>query len=118
MTRTEALDLIRSRIIHRTIEDPDTGCWRWQGATLTTGYGHLRLPSDIDPDNRNAYIHRIALIAAGVELDGLAVHHESCRNRDCWRPSHLHALTHSEHMRGHMLERWAAKRLAKQGIPG
>src|SRR5688500_15244750 len=55
------------------------GCWEWQGAISTAGYGSYR----------GGYVHRIMCerfngpIPAGYQVDHL------CRNTRCVNPAHL-----------------------------
>jgi hypothetical protein len=73
--------------------DLDTGCWVWQRAKTTAGYGTLTL------DGKSAYAHRVfyegyvADIPQGYVLDHL------CRNPACCNPHHLEPVTHAENMR-------------------
>lgn len=81
----EALEcLFRKR--HKSIEvDPETGCWRWTGAKLKSGYGIMVL-----------LVHRVSHevfignIPEDYEVDHL------CRQRDCCNPFHLEAVSHRE----------------------
>lgn len=65
----------------------EAGCWEWIGFLLPNGYGRISW------NGEKQYIHRVAYeifagpISAGLEIDHL------CRNRACWRPSHLEAVT-------------------------
>lgn len=73
--------------------DLDTGCWVWQRARTTAGYGTLTL------DGKTRYAHRVfyegyvADIPQGFDLDHL------CRNPACCNPDHLQPVTHAENMR-------------------
>lgn len=73
--------------------DFDTGCWVWQRAKTTAGYGTLTL------DGKTAYAHRVFYegyvgdIPSGYVLDHL------CRNPGCCNPVHLEPVTHAENMR-------------------
>ncbi len=57
------------------------------------GYGGVRI------QNKSHYVHRVAHeaiigpIPSGFEVDHL------CRNRKCYNPEHLEAVTHAENMR-------------------
>lgn len=66
-------------------------CWVWEGSLNSHGYGKLTVWR-----SGTWYAHRIAYgLVHGVvpaELDHL------CRNRACWRPSHLESVTHRENM--------------------
>lgn len=55
------------------------GCWTWQGAKTSAGYGHYR----------GVYAHRVAYAEANGPIpDGLFVLHH-CDNPPCVRPDHL-----------------------------
>lgn len=60
---------------------------------MKNGYGQIRL------DNKTFLVHRVAyvmyhgLIPKGLELDHL------CRNRKCYNPEHLEAVSHKENVR-------------------
>lgn len=84
------------------------GCWEWDGAHTTAGYSTASL------NRRPIYLHRFAYermvgpIPEGLELDHL------CRNRGCFNPAHLEAVTHAENMRrGH----WSSKTHCPKGHP-
>jgi hypothetical protein len=68
-----------------------SSCCAWPGACNDKGYGKLT------HERRAWYVHRIAYgIAHGwvpPELDHL------CRNRACWNPAHLEAVSHRENCR-------------------
>jgi len=84
---------------HRFVGEPDqNGCRPWLGALNLQGYGVL--------DNRTA--HRLAyLIGVGPLGEDEVIHHV-CLNRRCVEPSHLRALTASEHS----IEHWRLRRAA------
>ncbi|WP_122262202.1 HNH endonuclease signature motif containing protein [Ornithinimicrobium cerasi] len=62
-------------------------CWTYTGSSVPGGYGTFW------KDEAKGYVHRIAYtefvgpIPAGLTIDHL------CRNRACWRPTHLEAVT-------------------------
>ena len=63
-----------------------TPCIEWSGAVSTEGYGK----------QGGRYVHRLAYEAmVGPIPDGLEIDHV-CRNKLCWNPWHLEAVTHQE----------------------
>ena len=72
------------------------GCWLWRGFLKPTGYGHfMGSPGKMVRAHRWSYEQEYGPIPKGLVLDHL------CRVRNCVRPSHLEAVTHSENvMRG------------------
>lgn len=69
--------------------NPDTGCWEWTGQLSDDGYGLV-------PISRGRYgsVHRISYRLANGEIPiGLEPDH-LCRNRKCFNPDHLEAVTH------------------------
>lgn len=74
-------------MLNRSI-DPDSGCWNWTGTIADTGYGRVR----------KAYAHRVAYeFWIGPIPDGLQIDH-LCRNRRCFNPEHLEAVTQRENI--------------------
>ena len=67
-------------------------CWLWTGPTNGYGYGRAWV------DGRKQYVHRLAYeafwgpVPPGLELDHL------CRQRACYNPWHLEAVTHGVNM--------------------
>lgn len=72
----------------RTVTDPDSGCWLWQGATFgRTGYGAVN--RSVDGRGRVRSTHRLMWEAAyGPIPPGLMVQH-TCDVRRCLNPDHL-----------------------------
>jgi hypothetical protein len=71
---------------------PCGGCWIWEAATTTNGYGHFK------QDGKNVMAHRWAYTFFGGTIDGLELDH-LCRNRSCVNPAHLEPVTHQENVR-------------------
>ena len=72
-----------------------TLCWLYTGCCLSNGYGQFSINGKREYVHRWAYSHFVATIPDGLQIDHL------CRNRACWRPGHLDAVTPRENsMRG------------------
>jgi hypothetical protein len=76
----------------RSIVDPETGCWLWQKAKTSQGYGNVRF------QGKNYVAHVLAyLLAHGPKPEGLDLDH-ICRNRNCVNPDHLEPVTRQENL--------------------
>ena len=82
----------------KTIEDLasrtelDGECWRWTGAHIPTGYGHVK------HEGKTRGVHRVMYeLTHGSIPDGMDIDH-SCFVRDCINPNHLEAVTHHENI--------------------
>lgn len=76
-------------------------CWPWKGKSRrgSLNYAVFCLSVDNPTGARHQYVHRIALIVAGVYVpDGAVVLHE-CDNPLCSNPAHFKPGTQSENMR-------------------
>jgi hypothetical protein len=95
-------------VLSRSFGHDAGGCWEWTGAHTTAGYCTASL------NNTRLYLHRFSYersvgpIPEGLELDHL------CRNRGCFNPAHLEAVTHAENMRRGY---WGSKTECPQGHP-
>ena len=79
------------RILTRTTVDPD-GCWEWQGAVNSRGYGC----ASSGKKGKSALVHRVSIIVRDGSLaDDMTIDH-LCRNKRCVRPDHLEAVTIAE----------------------
>lgn len=84
------------------------GCWDWQGATSSTGYGSLTF------HGRAATAHRVAAFLSGLVSDiqapknrrGLGFILHSCDNRRCCNPAHMKVGTYADNQ----LEAYARQR--------
>lgn len=74
------------------IEESDDGCWLWQGALKSNGYGRV---------DRSTLAHRWAYQAfVGPIPDDLVVDH-LCRRKSCVNPLHMELVTIAENVRRH-----------------
>jgi HNH endonuclease len=72
-------------------------CWIWTGSACTGGYGHLRLGGWRHYRPRQTIlVHRLSYeLHKGSIPDGLTIDH-LCRQRRCFNPNHLDAVTMRE----------------------
>ena len=74
------------RIHQRSVVDPSTGCWNWQGY-LQRGYALFSL------NGRTVQVHRAIYTAVnGAIPNGLTIDH-LCRNKGCVNPDHMEPVT-------------------------
>ena len=68
----------------------ETECWEWNGC-LVDGYGRARIQGITVLLHRWSYEKYIGPIPEGHEV------HHTCRNRRCFNPAHLEAITRVIH---------------------
>jgi hypothetical protein len=73
--------------------DEVNGCWLWQAASHSFGYGFYFLGKKRWLTHRLTYSTLVGDIPAGLEIDHL------CRVPACCNPSHLEPVTHLENVR-------------------
>lgn len=79
-------------------------CWIWQHAIDGSGYGEFRQGGKNYKAHRVMYELYKGQVPVGLELDHL------CREKKCWNPSHLEAVTHRENCRRGDAGRWMRDR--------
>lgn len=94
-------------ILARKVVD-ENGCWNWPGAT-NHGYGRVQ------HEGRFQYVHRQIYGWLVGQLEPPYVIDHLCRNRRCFNPAHLEAVTDGDnHRRG---ARVALKTTCAKGHP-
>jgi hypothetical protein len=80
------------RVLAKTTIDSPTGCWVFEGAKSSNGYGHVSVT--VAPSRQTyPHAHRVVYEAlVGPIPDGLVLDH-LCRNPPCVNPSHLEPVT-------------------------
>lgn len=84
---------VSERLWSRVDRSDADGCWLWQGATTSRGYGHINVDGRMRSVHRLAYEELVSPIAAGLTIDHL------CFTKLCVNPSHLEPVTAAENVR-------------------
>ena len=72
---------LRERMLRFIVIDETTGCWLWQGACDSKGYGNSIIGSKTDGTRRNVRMHRFTYeLVHGPLASSTHLHHE-CRER-------------------------------------
>lgn len=87
--------------ILRHISVGSSGCWQWQGATLTKGYGQLTFRGHHLTAHRASY----SAFRGPIPTGALICH--TCDNPGCVNPKHLYAGTYASNRRDALIrDRW------------
>lgn len=74
---------LRDRLLARSIPEPNSGCWLWEGAPNPKGYG------EISVSGKSRKVHRVSFEAhCGPIPEGMSVCH-ACDVPACINPDHL-----------------------------
>lgn len=65
----------------------ESGCWEWQGAKNSRGYGCVAVNGKSQLAHRRAFELLVGPIPPGLQIDHL------CRVQTCCNPEHLEAVT-------------------------
>lgn len=90
-------------------EDPETGCWVWNGWTNGRGYGRVRINKKVFLAHRVSYENMVAEIPDGLTIDHL------CCNPSCINPYHLEPVPQSVNSARGNRSRAAEKTHCKSG---
>jgi hypothetical protein len=86
------IDKLPQHIAEKIWPEPNSGCWLWGAATVSTGYGQLRFGGRHWPAHRLVWELLVGAIGDGLVIDHL------CRNRACVNPAHLEPVTFRENI--------------------
>lgn len=88
-------NILKEKLINRSIPEPNTGCWLWSGSN-TYRYGVIKIP---DGNRSQIYAHRASYeVFIGDIPCGMFVCHK-CDTPLCINPAHLWLGTHSENIK-------------------
>lgn len=103
--------IIPERFWARLAVNEETGCWEWQGARQSAGYGNLGV--GVEGKTRWYLVHRFFYEALAEPItDGLTLDH-LCENLICASPDHLEPVTSTINLQRRRL----AKAHCHQGHP-
>lgn len=97
-----------------------TGCWLWQGATNSNGYGQIGIFNGVRGVSTS--VHRlVAMLVYGAIPDGRMVCH-TCDVRSCCNPEHLYIGTATDNAqdavaRGRAVNTLATRNASKTHCP-
>lgn len=67
------------------------GCWHWTGSCCNKGYGHIK----VNGITKRVHIVAWELVKGRKVRRGYTLDH-GCRNKACWRPSHMTEMTRAK----------------------
>lgn len=88
----------RDRIVEFSTPEPNTGCWLWDGAVSTSGYGSMWASGRTRTASRVSYEEFVGPIPNGQQV----LH--KCDVRSCVNPDHLFIGSHNDNMRDKVLK--------------
>lgn len=77
-----------ARFQSRIFPEPNTGCWLWEGAMRSFGYGEIAVKRIKTIQNTRLAHRAIFMMLCGPIPDGMVLDHV-CRVRSCVNPDHL-----------------------------
>ncbi len=90
VAREEMPEKVQDRFWDKVRKPNANGCWLWNAATDTGGYGQFCYPRD-----KALLSHRVAYeLLVGPIPAGLVIDHFYCQTPACVNPSHLEVVTH------------------------
>jgi hypothetical protein len=96
MRKTNLLINAEQVLKSKTIIDPITNCWLYQGCSVDKNNKHCK----VSFGRTKIFVHRIsAHLFLGLDLwdtKQLALHKQTCRNPNCWNPDHLYIGSHQD----------------------
>lgn len=83
----EVREELKSRLLDKSMPEPNTGCWFWMGDTVKGGYGRTTIGRVKVLSHRASYECFVNKIPKGLTVD------HKCNQPNCINPQHLEAIT-------------------------
>ena len=94
--KTAHIDWWNQYLLKRTVIDPITNCYLWQGSKKDTGHGIIMI------NRRRIGVHRVsAVLHLGLDPNNYelqANHKRECKNASCWNYDHLYLGTPADNV--------------------